>query len=269
MLKWRVVTALMLVVPLIAALFLLSSAWLAAVFGMVAAVAAHEWAGLSGLRPGPRVAYAATLVTAGGLLVTGVLHWPALATPVLLAALVWWLLVLVMLVRSPEFFEISFLKLAAGFLVLIPVWVAVVFLHATDVNRPWTLLFNFFLVAVADIVAYFVGRKFGKTKLAPAISPGKTVEGLLGALVAVVLVAYIYGTMALKFDAPGAALFCIWAIVTALFSVLGDLTESKFKRIAGVKDSGRLLPGHGGVLDRIDAHTSAVPIFTLGWWFLF
>jgi phosphatidate cytidylyltransferase len=104
----------------------------------------------------------------------------------------------------------------------------------------------------------------GRTKLAPHISPGKTVEGVAGGVLAVVLLAWLCGTMLWKFEGILLAMWTGLAALTALFSVAGDLTESKLKRIAGVKDSGRLLPGHGGVLDRIDALTAAAPVFGLG-----
>jgi phosphatidate cytidylyltransferase len=146
--------------------------------------------------------------------------------------------------------------------------VAAVYLLAADDERPRVLLFLFVLVWVADSAAYFAGSILGRTRLAPHVSPGKTVEGVAGGVLGVVLLAWLCGTMLWKFEGMLLAMWMGLAAVTALFSVVGDLTESKLKRIAGVKDSGRLLPGHGGVLDRIDALTSAVPVFTLGAIFL-
>jgi phosphatidate cytidylyltransferase len=117
------------------------------------------------------------------------------------------------------------------------------------------------LIWVADSGAYFVGRQWGKNKLAPRVSPGKTIEGLLGALAG----GLIWGYAGMVWFEPKSGwLFVALCFVTVLFSVLGDLVESLFKRNAGVKDSGQLLPGHGGVLDRLDSLTSAAPVFVLG-----
>jgi phosphatidate cytidylyltransferase len=159
-------------------------------------------------------------------------------------------------------------RVVGGFLVLVPLWVAAVYLLAADDETPRVLLFLFVLVWVADSAAYFAGSIMGRTRLAPHVSPGKTVEGVAGGMLGVVLLAWLCGTMLWKFEGMLLAMWVGLAAVTALFSVVGDLTESKLKRIAGVKDSGRLLPGHGGVLDRIDALTSAVPVFALGVIFL-
>ena len=160
-------------------------------------------------------------------------------------------------------------RAVGGFLILIPVWIAAYMLHVADPRSPLVLLFALVLVWVADTMAYFAGHLFGRTKLAPAISPGKTVEGVVGGMIGVALVAGFGGTLVWGYHAATLALWIGLSVVSALFSVLGDLLESKFKRIAGVKDSGRIFPGHGGALDRIDALTAALPVFALGWhlWF--
>ena len=186
--------------------------------------------------------------------------------------MLWWLWALVELISRRDVTRGMFAtmtgRVVGGFLVLVPLWVAAVYLLAADDERPRVLLFLFVLVWVADSAAYFAGSIMGRTKLAPHVSPGKTVEGVAGGVLGVVLLAWLCGTMLWKFEGMLLAMWIGLAAVTALFSVVGDLTESKLKRIAGVKDSGRLLPGHGGVLDRIDALTSAVPVFALGAIFL-
>ena len=121
----------------------------------------------------------------------------------------------------------------------------------------------FALVWGADIGAYFSGKRFGTHKLMPAVSPGKTVEGLVGGLVVCLLIA-LGVSVVLEFDYSATATLVLLAIATGLISVLGDLFESLFKRESGVKDSGTILPGHGGILDRIDSLTAAAPIFFLG-----
>jgi phosphatidate cytidylyltransferase len=159
--------------------------------------------------------------------------------------------------------------LIAGVLTLVPAWAALGWLHLGDPGAPRLLLFVLLLTVAADTAAYFAGHAFGRTRLAPAISPGKTVEGVAGGVAGVVLLAYFYGTMVVDLHGSALALWLALAAASGLVSVLGDLNESKLKRIAGAKDSGTLLPGHGGVLDRIDALTAAAPTFAWGWLILF
>lgn len=132
---------------------------------------------------------------------------------------------------------------------------------------PWWLMYVFLLVWCADSGAYFVGRKFGKRKLAPNVSPNKSVEGLIGGLVTSGVVAAIVGQY-LQLSGGALAWFLALSAVTVAASVLGDLFESMLKRRAGIKDSGNILPGHGGVLDRIDSLLSAAPVFALSFWSL-
>ncbi|USZ14493.1 phosphatidate cytidylyltransferase [Moraxella sp. FZFQ2102] len=132
---------------------------------------------------------------------------------------------------------------------------------------PWWLMYVFLLVWCADSGAYFVGRKLGKRKLAPNVSPNKSIEGLIGGLVTAGIVTVIVGNY-LQLSGTALALFLLLSAVTVLASVLGDLFESMLKRRAGIKDSGSILPGHGGVLDRIDSLLSATPVFAFGFWLL-
>jgi phosphatidate cytidylyltransferase len=154
-------------------------------------------------------------------------------------------------------------------MVLLPPWFAAFYLHAHEPERPALLLFVLLLVGFADSFAYFAGHRFGRHKLAPQISPGKTVEGLFGGLTAALVLALAWGALVKDLGGWHLLAWLALALVTMLFSVVGDLAESRVKRLAGVKDSGRILPGHGGVLDRIDAFTAAAPIFALGWIVLF
>lgn len=159
------------------------------------------------------------------------------------------------------------LPVVMGIWVLVPGYSALVSLHSVALFSPGLMLFCLTLMWAADTAAYFVGRRFGRRKLAPAISPGKTWEGALGACVATVPWAVI-GYFVL--DRPTGSLFWFVALcmVTAVFSIFGDLLESQMKRLSHVKDSGQLLPGHGGVLDRIDSTTAGAPMFVLGLWLL-
>jgi phosphatidate cytidylyltransferase len=171
-------------------------------------------------------------------------------------AVLWWIVALVWVVRFAG--RVSGLSAGlAGVLVLVPAWLALVQLH--EISRQLVLLL-ILLVVAADVGAYFGGRTFGKHKLAPTVSPGKTWEGVAGGLVAALLMATA-GVYWLNLNAwPFLGL--VAAVVFA--SIVGDLTESMFKRHAGLKDSGSLLPGHGGVMDRVDSVTAAAPFFLLG-----
>jgi len=265
MLKRRVLTAIALIVPLLAALYLLPSVWLIPLFGAMVFVAALEWAALCGLTAGARRGYAIAVTAIGAITAAAALRTPAVVWLLSIAAMLWWLWALIDLTRASGLYYTRPAKISGGVLVLTSMWTAAVFLHAADPRSPTALLFVLALVWVADSAAYFGGRAFGRTKLAPQISPGKTVEGVGAALAAVVLLAYFCGTMIWRLEGKPLGLWVAFAVGVALVSVLGDLSESKLKRVAGVKDSGTLLPGHGGVLDRIDALTSAVPAYTVGW----
>jgi phosphatidate cytidylyltransferase len=144
----------------------------------------------------------------------------------------------------------------------VPAFVALARLQTSEgiARGPLLVFFLALLVCAADVGAYFAGRRFGRHKLAPRVSPGKTWEGAAGGAVVVALVAWIG---ALRFDLPVLAMMA-FGIGIATVSVIGDLTESMFKRAAALKDSGGILPGHGGMLDRLDSVTAAAPLYALG-----
>ncbi|MFQ5983147.1 MAG: phosphatidate cytidylyltransferase, partial [Woeseiaceae bacterium] len=175
---------------------------------------------------------------------------------VLKVAFAWWLIALLWVFMFPT----PIPKLAGwicGALVLIPAYLAIILLYSL---QPALLLFVLLIVWAADIGAYFTGKRFGRVKLAPSISPGKTWEGVIGGLLAVAVLVLAPAHW-LEIDIAVLLPFCL---AVAIISIIGDLTVSMFKRNAGVKDSGRLFPGHGGVLDRIDSITAAAPLFALG-----
>jgi len=261
----RMVTALVLVPVVVWAVLGLDTEHLRWAAAVVPLAAAWEWARLGGLRGiGPAVAYvtamAAYLVLLGFVEERGAAAF--LTAPV---ALFWVVMTGVLTVRRTVPIAASDAAsppvLAAGFVVLGAAWIALVAIHRTEGGAAMTL-FILVLVWVADSAAYFAGRAFGRHKLAPAISPGKSIEGVLGALAAVALCAAAFWLW--RHPQVPFVGFVVLCILAAVVSVTGDLFESLIKRRHGVKDSGRILPGHGGVLDRIDSLTAAVPLFHVG-----
>lgn len=271
MLSLRIVTAIVLIIPAIISLFFLSSLWVTAYFGVFVTAGAWEWTALIGMRNRlARVCYTVGVIVLSIVLVCA---GPRIAMVVFFGASIFWTLVLAELIRRPGVHEGwlhgAMARHVVGYTILVPPVVAVYTLHYADGYRPWLLLFALVLVWVADSAAYFAGHFFGRSKLAPAISPGKTVEGAIGGLIGVAILAWLGSVFIWGYHGTPLVYWLVLATVAAAYSVLGDLVESKFKRAAGVKDSGKLLPGHGGVLDRIDATTAALPVFALGWllWF--
>jgi len=264
----RVATAAVLVPSVLVALFALTPVLWAGVALAVVFAAALEWAGLARLSGGARLVYAAAVAALGAALLAAAPPLPSTGWPdgILVAvcgvATLFWLAVaLPWVVRRWPARSRAALA-AAGVVVLGGVWIALVELQA---RSPWLVLAAMAIVWIADTAAYFTGRAFGRRKLAPLVSPGKTWEGVWGALAAVVVYAFalVPFARAAGYDGPaGPIAVAAWialALALALMSVLGDLYESWLKREAGVKDSGRLLPGHGGVLDRVDALLAAMP----------
>jgi phosphatidate cytidylyltransferase len=188
---------------------------------------------------------------------------PAGLEALLGTALLWWLIALVWIVAAPRRVR-SWSAGLAGLLSLVPAWLALTRLRLETRHGAEWVLFALVLVWMADIGAYFCGRRFGRRRLAPAVSPGKTWEGALGGLAASGIVAVAGGAW---FRLPLGP-FLVLCLAAAAFSIVGDLTESLLKRFAGMKDSGTLFPGHGGVMDRIDSVTGAAPVLLLGLSFL-
>lgn len=270
MLRQRILTALVLIPPLIAALFLLPSTGVALLFGLFVVAAAWEWSGLCQWTWPVRSAYTALVLVGGGAIVVAALASPDASVVIFLVGTLWWIIAPFALLRpAGRILHTQSGRAIAGLFTLLPAWAALSVLHAADPQRPFLLMFVIVLVAVADTAAYAAGHAFGRNKLAPTISPGKTVEGVLGGFGGVVLLSFICGTMLWHYRGANLGEWIALSAVAGLISVVGDLTESKMKRIAGVKDSGTLLPGHGGVLDRIDALSAAAPVFAFGWLSLF
>ncbi len=269
MLKQRLLTAAILVPLVVWGILRLPTEYLALVLALFIIQGAWEWTGLmkmtSAVKRGLYVVTVAAGLVGGWFLLCGdTSNW--MAVPVL--SLFWWLLAIALVLQFPNAtsrWSSSVAQFVIGLVVLIPTWLAVIGLHASSEQGPLLVMYLLSLIWVADSGAYFGGRAWGKRKLAPAVSPGKSWEGV-GSGAALSLAYAIGAAQVLELPGNQWPLFVVLSLVTVLFSVLGDLTESMFKRHAGIKDSGKLLPGHGGVLDRIDSVTAAAPVFVVGYW---
>ena len=282
MTKTRVIAALVMAPVAIAAILLLPTQWLLAASAIVFLIGLWEWLKLAEIDD----TLSRTVLLIANLLLMVLLVWAsagslALFQTVTLAGVVWWCMALVWLrfhkfASDHETYARVF-KLAAGTLAVVPAWCALGLIHVQDATpTAWPaikhghvwLLTALTIVWAADSGAYFAGRHFGGKlfngrKLAPRISPNKTIEGLLGGLLAGVACGLFFASLAGMTTAQIPAVALV-AVVTVLFSVVGDLFESLLKRHVGAKDSGNLIPGHGGVLDRLDGVLAALPIFAVG-----
>jgi phosphatidate cytidylyltransferase len=256
MLRERVITALILAALVLLVIFMLPHVATMAALALLVVAAAWEWSAFPRFtQHSARIFYVAFVAAC-----IAATWWFGVEREemgrLIQAALAWWVFALIWVVIAPA--QVNRVTAAgAGLLVLVPAWLALARLHAAG---PQLLLFLILLVVAADVGAYFAGRRFGHNKLAPRVSPGKTWEGVLGGFVAAALMAGV-GVWWFNVDAPRFLALCIVVVVA---SIIGDLTESLFKRHAGLKDSGRLLPGHGGLLDRVDSVTAAAPVFLIG-----
>lgn len=246
---------------------------------------AWEWSPLMGLhRLASRVAY--TLLV-GAIISAGVFFMPTadlwqggelepLMYYAILSGGVWWVIALALVVNYPSSRRLwsrsRIIVGAFGLLTLIPTWAALVSIRSIDyaeepLHGGFVLLFILLLVWAADVGAYFAGVRYGRNKMMPSVSPGKTMEGLCGGVTLAFVVMMVVAHWA-KVPADQFTGYYLTGLFTVIASVFGDLNESMFKRCAGVKDSGSILPGHGGILDRIDSLTAALPVFTLAYLWL-
>lgn len=268
MLATRIATALVLVPLVVAGILLLPTPPVALIFAALMLLGAWEWARLLGLavlaRAGYTLVFGATVVVLW--LISPIAVGPGVAAIVIGLGCIWWIAAVYWLLRFPRDWDVSIgrpgVGVVLGLVVLCAPLAAVHYLHASD-QGPMLLLLFFVLVWGADTGAYFAGRALGRHKLAPRVSPGKTREGAVGGVVAALLVAAA-GAGLLGYDGGRFAAFVVLGGWVAVVSIVGDLTLSMFKRHAGLKDSGTLFPGHGGVLDRLDSVIAAAPWFVAG-----
>jgi len=266
--RTRIITALLMAPIAIGAVYYLPTPYLAAVVAAILLAGLWEWSALSGLTDNiPRALY-----IAGNALMMLALAWGSgrglfgLKLISLIGA-AWWLFVCLWLWKF-EFAKADTslnrsIKLLAGSLCVVPAWCALAWLHGNGVIGPRWALFALAIAWAADSGAYFAGVRYGKTKLAPRISPGKSWEGVIGGVVAILLLA-VAATPLLGLFWSELGWLLLLTIVTMIFSVVGDLFESLMKRHSGYKDSSDLIPGHGGLMDRLDSLLAVLPIFVIG-----
>lgn len=272
MTRTRLLAALIMTPLAIAAVLLLPTPWLVALAAVLFLAGLWEWFRLAEIddtlhRSVLLVANLAMMVAIVWASRSGSGYSFVLFQLATVVGVVWWLLAMVWL-KNFEFASdhdthARMFKLAAGTLAVVPAWCALALIHGSNPNGHRWLLIALVVIWAADSGAYFAGRRFGKRKLSPRISPNKTVEGLVGGMIAALAVALIGAPLA-GASLAQLPLVAVLVVVTVAFSVVGDLFESLLKRHVGAKDSGDLIPGHGGILDRIDSVLAALPVFALG-----
>lgn len=267
MLKQRITTALVLLPIVILAILYLPNAAFAILWAAALNLAAWEWSALARLSSlASRMAW---LLVINLVLISLWLNISssAITDTVMLFAAGFWVLVMVSLLfditrrmagLSATAYHI--VSLVTGVFIIVPAWLALVLLHQLQTS---SVLLVFCLVWSADTGAYFAGRRFGKRKLAPSISPGKSWEGVAGGLLLSLVLVFAWSVIA-NMQLTEQLVFILIAMVAVMVSIYGDLLESVFKRVSGIKDSGQILPGHGGAMDRLDSITAAGPIFVAG-----
>jgi phosphatidate cytidylyltransferase len=258
MLRSRILTALALTALLIAAILYSSPSVTSALFGLILLIGAWEWSAFLAVAVTARAVYVVVLAALGAL----TWHYTQQAQYFALTmelALCWWAIALGWIVLAPQR-GARMAAAVAGALALLPTWIALVRIDATWVNGAQWTLFILALAFAADTGAFFAGRQFGRLHLAPQVSPNKTWEGVIGGM----LLALGLGAAGVSWFGLPRLNFLSLCLAAAAFSVIGDLSESLLKRHVHLKDSGKLFPGHGGMLDRIDSVTAATPVMALG-----
>lgn len=267
MLKTRIITAAILIPFVLAAIFFLSPLGFQIATAVLALLIALEWARLIGLRTRfAQIAYALFNLPLIGLL-NHLLDSNLLATAIFLdLGVMWWLAafmaMMLFMKGNQTIWQSKIARMLMGLFILLPFWVAINLIRSVPEGSAYILILCL-LVWGADTGAYFAGKLWGKHKLAEKVSPKKTLEGVYGALTLTIIIALIAGWY-LNLSVLILIFFVLLALVTVLFSILGDLIESMVKRQHGVKDSGNILPGHGGLLDRLDSLFAAAPVFAIG-----
>ncbi len=256
--KQRIITGIILIILIVLAVIFLRGTYFKLFAGLIVLLIAWEWAKLASLNKFLSKLFYVVLV---GIVTYGSTFLPLIH--LLCLSVIWWIiaLFLVLSYKTPIFLTIpAWTRYIMGFLVIVPAWTAVVELDSKNIIL---LLFIILIVSAGDTGAYFAGKYLGKHKLAPVVSPKKTVEGLIGGLISGGIVAVAFAAIMQMMSIKFYIIIFICAVLVVAMSVVGDLFESMVKREAGVKDSGNILPGHGGILDRTDSLLAALPLFAL------
>ena len=271
MLRTRLISAVILIPLVVYGVLYLSTDTFSLILALILLAGMWEWGRLALLtHVAARIVYLAVIVGLFGLCLA--VGFEPIATPVLILACAWWLVALIWLTR-PQWCAAhtslcTAVKLVAGILVCVPAWLALGLMHGAADDGPRLVLILLVTVWLADSGAYFAGRYFGRHKLAPVVSPGKTWEGVYGGLLASMLFAAAVAWLLLDASLTWTAKFVMVMLLAMMFSIVGDLLVSLFKRQSGLKDSGSIIPGHGGIFDRIDSLVAAAPLFLSGYWWL-
>ena len=268
MLKQRFYTAFLLIPAIIFATVWLNTGGFALILAVFIGLGAWEWIGLSGYHNTiGRIAF--VILVLSMLAICFIFRATLLSALLISLASVWWLVATMLVVIQQRRMHLNlggnYVKAIIGFAVLVPSWLSLVLLHGDHDYGQLYVIFLLALIWLADGAAYFSGHRWGTTKLASLVSPGKTWAGVLGAILASTLASVIFA-LATGMQPPDIIIFSFICCITVMGSIVGDLIESLLKRLGNVKDSGAIFPGHGGVMDRIDSLTAAAPIFITGLW---
>jgi len=268
----RVITALFLLPLAISGILFLPTNYFALIVAVIFIIGAHEWTKIALISPIYNLIFIISftllmlLLWTTSIAISSQLHW------IIFFAVVFWLVSIYFIINFPRHKTLwsnnLILKFLVGYMVLLPSWYALVLLKDLDkvyffntqVTGSELVLIMMVMIWVADTGAYFSGKKWGKTKLIPNVSPGKTRQGAYGAILSNCLISVVF-VFSISQDILSSIYMAAFAAIIVMISIVGDLFESMYKRNSNIKDSGKILPGHGGVLDRIDSLTSVAPIF--------
>jgi len=261
--NWRrIITAAILALSAISLILAIDDLWFDLICGGIVVLGLWEWAILKGQGI---LAFFVSVIPFAVLVFLGREHPALLMTLCLLSSCLWMGISVDLVINRLDSFHGAVNSYFMGMFLMSGTWSALVLIHSwTDVG-PILLISVLLMVWATDISAYFVGKGFGRRKLAPELSPGKTIEGVFGGMAGSLALACITGFAMLGLDAGKLLLWIALGLIIGTVCIIGDLYESRLKRIAGVKDSGQMLPGHGGILDRIDSMIAALPVMAAGW----
>lgn len=270
MLKYRLLTAFTLGPLVLWAFIALPDVYYALSLAAIVILAANEWAIMARLTNALRIPYLLVFILSVYLCWWALEHIAGFPRFILTISCAWWVVGFIVLSKynrgQKQILFNPIVRVLLGFIILLPTFAALYMLRAT--YGASLLVYLLFLIWFADSGAYFAGKRWGKHKLLPNVSPGKTWQGVAGAFVASIGFSLIFGFTSDSITNNQYAMFILISFITVIFSIQGDLMESMFKRQVNIKDSGQLLPGHGGMLDRIDSLTAAAPIFITGMLFM-